>query len=66
MDAKAVERVRRGGYLPIAVSSLDASKIVLPIPTQAQNAITTAALETILQTSFGPEIFGKKIANLLK
>jgi hypothetical protein len=64
-DKKQIERVRRAGYLPLKVLSLENFKIVLPLPTHCTNEITKAAMEAVLSSNLAPDVFGKKVAKIM-
>jgi len=67
-DSAALKKLNIAGYLTIGVNSFDDVKIIESIPTASVDAISRAALETILADTspYGPlPRFGHKVASIL-
>ena len=67
LEKFVLERIRRAGYLPVAVESLDAIKIIEPMPLTASNGINHAAFATIAESEWSSvkEKFGNKVARTM-
>ncbi len=67
MEKSVLAKLRDAGYLPIAVESFDAIKVVEPLPLAASNSIIRAAFSTIAESEWSSikEKFGSKVARIL-
>jgi hypothetical protein len=67
IEESVLKKLESAGYLPIAVESFDAIKIVEPVPIGATNAITRAAMECLATTTWSATVehFGRKVAKAL-
>lgn len=64
LNKSQIERVRRAGYMPLEVKSLEDFKIVLPIPAHSTNEILNAAMETIKDTHMAGD-FGNRVCKIV-
>jgi hypothetical protein len=67
MSPALLKRIEKAGYIPVEVPSMDAVKVLDPVPVASLDPICRAAFDTIGATGWNevPQNFGRSVARAL-